>query len=118
MNNIRTNSDGTWGIIIQGSDWIFTKVTLVTKAKIATTIWSGSQELPSGWGSSLQLERALFENVNAGDVMKLTFSHQGSNGQLQFKNNNWTTITGVVNEYLDSSWDGMNIPDEATHQQQ
>jgi hypothetical protein len=113
LNNIRTNSDGTWGIIIQGQEWIFTKVSLVTKAGIATTIWSGSQELPNGWGSSLQLERALFDNVNAGDVMKLEFSHQGSNGQLQLKNNNWATITGVINEYLDSSWDGINIPDEA-----
>jgi hypothetical protein len=78
-------------------------------------IWSGALELPSGWGTSLEMDRSAFDNVNVGSYLRIYLTHAGSNGQLQLKNNNWTTITeGIVSQYFDSSWSGINVPDEVT----
>jgi hypothetical protein len=92
LDNIISNSDGTWGIIIQGSDWIFVKVTLVAKAKISTVIYTGPTDT-GGWSGYAQIAADNFTNCKVGDVVHVSTSNVQSDAQGSFKDGaTWSEI--------------------------
>ncbi|MDR1654281.1 MAG: hypothetical protein LBS01_11685 [Prevotellaceae bacterium] len=105
LDNINTNIKDGWGMIIQGENWIFNKVTLLSKAKITNNIWTGSQ--PTGnWANFVQLDPNLFENVKAGDVIKVSTADVAAGAQGSFKTmeSGWPQIAEGT-EYFDITGD-------------
>ncbi|MDR2824585.1 MAG: IPT/TIG domain-containing protein [Prevotellaceae bacterium] len=113
LDNIITNAADGWGIIMQGENWIFNKVTLLTKAKITTNIWTGSQDT-GNWANFVQLAFDLFSNVKVGDMVKVSTANVASGAQGSFKtmSDAWPQIAEGT-EYFDISGDfQLEVTDE------
>ena len=91
LANIRTNADGN-AIIIQGSDWIFSKVSIITQGASSTSesIWTGSQDMGS-WAGYIQLAADKFTSAKVGDVIHVKASVL-ADAQGSFKNGSWSEI--------------------------
>lgn len=63
------------GIVIQGTDLVFTKVTLSYKRSLETTIWTGSWEC-SNWAGNQELAWGGYDwnNVKAGSTLRLYYT--------------------------------------------
>jgi hypothetical protein len=75
LDNINNNTDGTWGIIIQGSDWIFTKISLVVKAKVSEEIYTGPTSTGS-WSGYAQIAADKFTNAVVGNIVHIATSKE------------------------------------------
>jgi len=104
LDNINGKTDGTWGIIIQGSDWIFTKVSLVVKAKVAEEIYTGPTSTGS-WSGYAQISADKFTSAVAGNVVRVKTSQVESGAQGSLKDgSSWSEIASGL-EYFDITGD-------------
>jgi hypothetical protein len=98
LNKIVDNVDNGNAIIIQGSDWIITKITLITKVAAApaeivvdetphTVGWSGEGE-----GGAFRVNKDKFANLQAGNILKFYYNVAGDNPQLKIQDASWAAI--------------------------
>ena len=105
LDNIITNASDGNAIIIQGSDFIFSKVSIITQGGAASeSIWTGSQVMPDDWSGNIQLSADLFTSVKVGDVIHVKTEDVLSGAQGSFKNGSWTAIADGT-DYFDISGD-------------
>jgi hypothetical protein len=78
-------------IIMQGSDWIISKVSIITAgAPAETTIYEGPYELD--WkGTELRLNKDIFAGLPAGSILTFYYVSSG-NAQVKFQDANWGGI--------------------------
>ncbi|MDR1764119.1 MAG: hypothetical protein LBR64_09260 [Dysgonamonadaceae bacterium] len=106
LDNIRANAAG-WGIIIQGQDWIFTKVTLVKKAKIETVVSSTPHDL--SWGNPLAIDKSVLQGLKGGSTwLRLYYTATGSI-QVALSDANWSKLN-LNDPNFDSQWQVLNLP--------
>jgi hypothetical protein len=97
------------GIIIQGSDWIFTKATLTIKGgSSGEVIWNGEFVVGSGWGDWLTLEAALFANATVGKTMLVSVKDVAAGAQYGVRNSGWGS-TDLV-DYADITGGSFEFP--------
>jgi hypothetical protein len=101
LNNILSNA----GIIIQGSDWIITKVTLITGGGSSSeVVWEGSTPTES-WSGFVQLTADKFANASAGKTIVVTCADVAAGAQWGIRDGSWSNIvdyadiTGNTYEY-------------------
>lgn len=74
LNKILTTDDGwsTTAVIIQGSNLIISKVSVITKGGGSSneSIWTGSQDM-GNWSGYIQLSADKFASTKAGDVIQV-----------------------------------------------
>jgi len=120
LNNIRTNANGGNGIIIQGSDWIFTKATLITKlvapqAEIVvmeephTIGWSGEGE-----GGAFRVYKEKLSELKAGSVLKFYYTSTAAEPQLKVQDANWGAIT-INDPNFNSQWGILALAPAASY---
>jgi hypothetical protein len=79
------------GIIMQGSDWAVSKVSIITAgAPVETTIYQGPYEL-SWSGVEIRLNKDIFTGLAAGSIMTFYYVSSG-NTQVKFQDANWGGI--------------------------
>ncbi|VBB44727.1 conserved exported hypothetical protein [uncultured Paludibacter sp.] len=92
LDNIRNNASYGNAIIIQGQEWIFSKATLVTKAKISEVIYTGPTDA-GNWSGYAQISADKFANVAVGNIIHVKTSNVASDAQGSFKDGvTWTQI--------------------------
>lgn len=96
LNNIKTNTDGTWGIIIQGQNWIMNKISIIVITPTAETIWEGNINM-GNWAGFLQLPKDLWGKAAIGKKLKLTYSLDpaGTYWQIMLKNWSWGDVKKI-----------------------
>lgn len=106
LDNIISNVDDSGNaIIIQGSDFIFSKVSIITQGGAASeSIWTGSQVMPDDWSGNIQLSADLFTSAKVGDVIHVKTEDVLSGAQGSFKNGSWAAIADGT-DYFDISGD-------------
>lgn len=87
-----------------------TSAQIITVAKtqlVEKAIWEGTQELPSGWSGSLQIQASAFEGCTAETLFTLYLTTGGS-GQLQFKSaaDGWPELQSPHNSPY---WNGVDL---------
>jgi len=104
LDNITTNASNGNAIIIQGQEWIFSKVTLVTKAKVSEVVYTGPTNA-GNWSGYAQISADKFANVKVGNVIHVKTSNVASDAQGSFKDGaTWSQIaTGT--EYFNITGD-------------
>ena len=103
LDNILANAGSGNGIIIQGSDWIITKVTLITGGGGGgggggEVIWEGSTATES-WSGYVQLEAAKFANAAVGKIIVVTCADVAAGAQWGIRDGTWSNIV----DYADIS---------------
>lgn len=83
----------TAGVIIQGSDLIFTKIDIVAEIPQEKTIFEGPVALTWGDDGRFGLATSYFENLPAGSKMIIYFTQTEAWGQAQI-NDGWWKDTG------------------------
>lgn len=100
------------GIIIQGSDLIFTKVTISYKQSLETTLWTGSEDL-AGWGNNFGvLSDAGVELAAAGaavgSVVRFYGIPDGDEWQVKIEEGHWggtfASFAGYAHDEF-TAWD-------------
>ena len=77
------------GLLIQGSDLIFTKVEILQEISQEITIYEGPTALTWGDDGRFGLAMNYFEGLNAGAKMIVYFSQTDAWGQVQFNDGWW-----------------------------
>lgn len=72
LDNILSNANGD-AIIIQGSDWIINKISIITTAATAETIWEGNVVM-GNWAGNVQLSSDLFANAAVGQTISVSIT--------------------------------------------
>lgn len=103
LDNIVNNASDGNAIFIQGANWIITKLTLVTKAKVSEVIYTGPTDA-GNWSGSAQIAADKFVNVAVGNVVQVKTSNVSSDAQGSFKDGSWSQIADGT-EYFDISGD-------------
>lgn len=81
------------GIIIQGSDLTFTKITVSYTQSLETTIWSGSLYITWGDGGRVMLQASDFAGLKANSKMHITYDQVDQTwSQAQFNYGDWSGI--------------------------
>ncbi|PTN10135.1 IPT/TIG domain-containing protein [Mangrovibacterium marinum] len=75
LDNITANASSGNALIIQGSDWIISKISIITSAAASETIWEGEQAM-GNWASWVQLSADLFATAKVGKTLTLTIKDQ------------------------------------------
>jgi hypothetical protein len=121
LNNIRTHKSQGNGIIIQGSDWIFTKVTLITKlaappAEIVvmeephTVGWNGEGE-----GGAFRVYKENLSALQATSKLKFYYTPTGGgDAQLKVQDANWGAIT-INDPNFNSQWGILALDPAASY---
>ncbi|MBL4561867.1 MAG: hypothetical protein JKX79_12880 [Labilibaculum sp.] len=106
LDNLRSNVDDSGNaIIIQGSDFIFSKVSIITQGGAASeSIWTGSQVMPDDWSGNIQLSADLFTSAKVGDVIHVKTEDVLSGAQGSLKNGSWSEIAAGM-DYFDITGD-------------
>ena len=107
LDNILANAGDcegvTCGIIIQGSDLIFTKVDYYEDNSEGTEVWTGPLEITWSDGGRVAIPVEPFQLAKAGQKLRLFYTQkQDVWAQAQINDANWTTI--------DLSADGLSNP--------
>ncbi len=93
LENIRSNSDGTNAIIIQGSDFIIAKISLIVSTKKETTIMEERRDLGAwageGDGGAFRLYKPDLSTLKEGDILKFYFEPSSGFAQMQLNHANW-----------------------------
>jgi hypothetical protein len=105
-------------IIIQGSDWIITKISIITKGGATSeVIWEGNTVFGTDWGSYVQLnDPALFANAKVGKTLAVTVKDLDMSQawwQVLLKDSSWADIPGGKAE-LASNATGCEYPIDQT----
>lgn len=79
----------TAGVIIQGSDLIFTKIDIVAEIPQEKTIFEGPVALTWGDDGRFGLATSYFENLPAGSKMIIYFTQTEAWGQAQINDGSW-----------------------------
>ncbi|WP_159519195.1 IPT/TIG domain-containing protein [Sunxiuqinia indica] len=92
LDNIRNNATSDNALIIQGSDWIIAKISIIVTAPSETVIMDETRDLGT-WtgeadGGAFRLYKASFADLTAGSILKFYFTVTGA-GQLQLNDANW-----------------------------
>lgn len=96
------------GLIITGSNYTFTKVTLITESVYVSEheVWSGTTDLGTDWKPSVNLsgDANVFQNITDGCTLHVDYATNSDDtySQLQLNRSDWTTgLTSVddANEY-------------------
>lgn len=87
---------------------------LVAKTQLVEkTLWEGTQELPAGWSSSLQIPSTSLADCTEETLLTLYFTNNGG-GQLQFKSaaDGWPELHSPHNSPY---WNGVDLADGDTN---
>lgn len=77
------------GIVLQGSDWIISKIAVKYKNAVETVIFKGPLSVGAWSEPRVILGKEVFADVEVGAIMKVYYNEQAAWGQLQFNNGNW-----------------------------
>ena len=98
LDDLVTNN----GLIIVGSNYTFTKVTLVTESVYVTenTVWEGTHALlVKDWSNAINLSGTenVFQDIADGATIHVEYetSPDTEYWQLQFNDSNWDTLTSI-----------------------
>ena len=98
LDDLVTNN----GLIIVGSNYTFTKVTLVTESVYVTenTVWEGTHALlVEDWSNAINLTGTenVFQDIADGATIHVEYetSPDTEYWQLQFNDSNWDTLTSI-----------------------
>jgi hypothetical protein len=72
LDNITSNMSGGNAIIIQGSDWIINKISIIVTAPSSEVIWEGEQVM-GNWAGWVQLSSDLFATTSVGQTLSVSF---------------------------------------------
>jgi hypothetical protein len=112
LQTIRDKVDGSGNaIIMQGSDWIVTKVSIVSKP--ATTISEETVDLGS-WSNTVRLYKESFSGAKAGSTLVFSFTPTASNPQIKLQDANWTALSYDNDPNYDSQWNVFAVGDTST----
>jgi hypothetical protein len=94
--NIGTGDFDGAGIVIQGQDWIITKITIVTSAGGGEIIVDETPHVV-GWGGegdggAFRVYKADLAELQAGSILKFYYTATGDNSQLKIQDANWGAI--------------------------
>ena len=100
LDDLVTNN----GLIIVGSNYTFTKVTLVTESVYVTenTVWEGTHALlVKDWSNAINLSATetenVFQDIADGATIHVEYETSPDTGywQLQFNDSNWHMLTSI-----------------------
>jgi hypothetical protein len=120
LDNIIANQaiDGDFngaGIIIQGSDWIFTKVTLtIPGGKTETVIMDEPVDF-GAWANTIRVYKESFDGVRAGTVLKLYYTaSEAGTPQFALQEANWNKVAIPDDPNFDSQYGSVTVPADGT----
>jgi hypothetical protein len=119
LDNIIANQtvDGDFdgaGIIIQGSDWIFTKITLTTPGGKTETVIMDTPVDFGAWANTIRISKESFGGVRAGAILKLYYTASGGTPQFALQDANWTKVAIPDDPNFDSQWGSVTVPEDGT----
>lgn len=84
------NNNASWGnaLIIQGQEWIISKISIITSAVKAETIWEGSQDM-GNWSAWLQVSSDKFANAKVGRTLVMYVTQGTVAAQYGIRDSNW-----------------------------
>jgi hypothetical protein len=95
LDNILSNASSGNAVIIQGSDWIISKMSIITSAASSEVLWEGDQAM-GNWAAWVQLSADLFANASVGKTLSLSIQDQDPSAtywQVAVKNGaDWSDI--------------------------
>lgn len=78
------------GIVMQGENWIISKVSITYKVALETTVWTGPVTLTWGDGGRVVVPASTFSNVRAGAKMRFYFDQIDQQwAQAQINDGTW-----------------------------
>ena len=86
------------GIVMQGSDWIISKVSITYKVSLETTVWTGDVDL-GNWSVNYEVKPPsifLDAGVKAGMKLRLYVDTYGDEQKVQLFNGHWEGIYGDI----------------------
>jgi hypothetical protein len=117
LDNIATNKDFDGaGIFIQGSDWIFTKITLTTQGgsgPVETVISEETVDF-GHWANALVLSKESFEEVRAGTILKLYYTATAENPQFAMQDANWAKVAIPDDPKFNPQYGTVSVPVDGT----
>lgn len=101
------------GIIMQGSDWIISKISITYKISLETTVWIGDVDLGS-WSINYEVKPPsifLDAGVKAGMKLRIYTDSYGAEPKIQLFNGHWERIFGDISIDATNSavWSGNVI---------
>ena len=115
LDNIRNNAGDfngvAAGIIIQGQNWIISKISIIVTASTETPIMEETHDLGS-WtgeadGGAFRLYKSSFADLSAGSTLKFYFTVTGD-GQLQINDANWAQQGDII-KFTDETYYEMEL---------
>lgn len=86
------------GIVLQGSDWIISKISIKYKVSLETTVWKGDQDL-GAFSINYEVKPPsifLDAGVKAGMKLRIYVDAYGAEPKIQFFNGHWERIYGNI----------------------
>lgn len=78
------------GIVMQGSDWIISKISITYQVSLETTVWSGPVEITWIEGGRVVISASTFSSVRAGAIMRFYFDQIDETwAQAQINDGSW-----------------------------
>jgi hypothetical protein len=101
------------GIIMQGSDWIISKVSIKYQISLEKTVWTGDVDL-GNWSINYEVKPPsifLDAGVKAGMKLRLYVDSYGAEPKVQLFNGHWERIYGDISIEATNSdvWNGNVI---------
>ena len=101
------------GIVMQGSDWIISKISIKYKVSLETTVWTGDQDLGSFSVNFEVKPNTIFldAGVKAGMKLRIYVDSYGAEPKIQLFHGNWGRIyESIAIEATNSAvWNGKVI---------
>ena len=108
------------GIVMQGSDWIISKVSIKYQIPLEKTVWTGEADL-AAWSINYEVKPPsifLDAGVKAGMTLRIYVDSYGPEPKVQFFNGHWERIYGDISIDATNSavWSGnvITLPIDAT----
>ena len=86
------------GIVLQGSDWIISKISITYKVSLEKTVWKGDQDL-GAFSINYEVKPPsifLDAGVKAGMKLRIYVDAYGAEPKIQFFNGHWERIYGNI----------------------
>ena len=90
LDNIINNQEWGNGLILQGSDWIMTKITIKVQTPVGVELWSGSVG-PIGWSGSDLVGPIDTDLLAAGKTLGIDYIVNSGGGQMEVMAGSWWT---------------------------
>lgn len=107
------------GIVMQGSDWIISKVSIKYQIPLEKTVWTGEADL-AAWSINYEVKPPsifLDAGVKAGMTLRIYVDSYGPEPKVQFFNGHWERIYGDISIDATNSavWSGnvISLPIDA-----